>query len=200
MRRSLERRRINGGKVRKYLFLALSLAALIPATASAGSQEIDPSYANGQTVYMIGPHLIVGAQPNLLAQSADLYLLAYPTDLTGGAPLTLPSGYQPQCNPCFHPGLPKPFVYHDHVLSGSPGFGNDGTAGVFKGPWEIIVMMYSPATVNSPTFQPIKNAADIDAAEAAHEFLPVPPAAGTNNPYEFHTGNVLICPLVSSHA
>lgn len=186
--------------MRKYLILALSLAALMPVTASAGNQEIDPSYANGQTVYMIGPHLIVGAQSNLLAHAADLYLLAYPTDLTGGAPLTLPSGYKPQCNPCFHPGLPLQFVYHDHVLSGAPGFGNNGTAGVFKGPWEIIVLMYTPDTINNANFKPVTSETALDQAESNHEFVPFPFLQGAPNPYEFHTGNVLICPLVSSHA
>ena len=189
----------------RYRLIVLLLAVVgfgigLPATAHAGAPEIDPTYANGQTVYMIGPHLIVDArdtQPNLYASSQELYLLSYPVQQTPGPPITLPSGYQPQCNPCFHPGLPLSFVYHDHVITGAPGMGVNGTAGQYKGPWKIIVLVYNPAYMNSPTFTPIKSAADIDPAEAAGKFLVVNPAAP--NPYEIDTGNVLICPTVSSH-
>jgi len=31
-------------------------------TAATGKPEIDPTYANGTTVYMIGPHLITNAR------------------------------------------------------------------------------------------------------------------------------------------
>ena len=182
--------------------LALTRVTSAPTVHAAG-QEIDPSYANGQTVYMIGPHQITNPNPNLLAQADDLYILSYPEDTSCApncGPITLPSGYQPQCNPCFHPGLPIPFVYHDHVLTGSPGFGADGTAGSFKGPWQIIVLRYTPAYANSPNFKPITSDEALDKAEAAGDFLPI--AAGINpaNPYEIPTGTVLICPLVSSHA
>lgn len=181
--------------------LVTAFGIVLPATAFASAPEIDPTYANGQTVYMIGPHLIVDArdtQPNLYAHSEELYLLSYPVPATTSGPITLPSGYQPQCNPCFHPGLPKPFVYHDHVITGAPGMGVNGTAGQYKGPWKIIVLAYNPAYAQSKTFTPIKSAADIDAAEAAGEFLPINPSGA--NPYEIDTGNVLICPTVSSHA
>lgn len=170
-----------------------------------GKPDIDPSYANGKTVYMIGPHLIVNAretQPNLYEKAEELYLVSYPQQTTpapGAGPITLPSGYQPQCDPCFHPGLPAPFVYHDHILTGAPGMGKDGTAGDFKAPWKLIVLVYNPAYVSSPSFKPITSAADLDAAEAAgNVFLPI--NQGGENPYEIDTGNVLICPLVSSHA
>jgi len=131
--------------------------------AGAAKPEIDPSYAEGKTVYMIGPHTIVNAQqtqPNLYAQSEELYIVAYPQDA-----LPLPSGYQPQCNPCFHPGLPAPFVFHDHVLTGAPGLGTNGTAGAYKGPWKIIVMMYTEAAVSSKDFVPIKSVEDLDKVE-----------------------------------
>lgn len=180
--------------------LALVRGAAVPV-AHAATQQIDPSYANGVTVYMIGPKLITNPNPQLLAQADDLYLLAYPED-TSCAPncgrVTLPSGYHPQCDPCFHPGLPIPFVYHDHVLTGAPGFGANGTAGSFKGPWQIIVLMYSPAYANSPNFQPVTSDEALDAAEAAGDFVPI--NQGGANPYEVATGTVLICPLVSSHA
>jgi hypothetical protein len=180
-------------------------ALLFGGSATAAKPDIDPTYANGQTVYMIGPHLIVGAResmPNLYAHAEELYLLVYPQATTpqpGSAqPITLPSGYQPQCNPCFHPGLPFPFVYHDHVITGAPGMGVNGTAGAYKGPWKIILLVYNPAVAYSPTFQPVKSAAAVDQGEAAGLFLPINPGAA--NPYEIETGNVLICPTVSPHA
>lgn len=170
-----------------------------------GKPEIDPTYANGKTVYMIGPHMVVNARetmPNAYAHAEELYLVVYPQEdlpSPGAGPITLPSGYQPQCDPCFHPGLPAPFVYHDHVVTGAPGMGNNGTAGEFKSPWKIILVVYNPAYVASPFFTPIKSAADLDAAElAGNAFLPV--NRGAANPYEIDTGNLLICPLVSNHA
>ena len=77
-------------------------------TAATGKPEIDPTYANGTTVYMIGPHLIVNAKatmPNAYEHAEELYLLVYPQTAPpqpGAGPITLPSGYQPQCDPCFH--------------------------------------------------------------------------------------------------
>jgi len=183
-------------------FGGISAAA---AAASAGKPEIDPTYANGTTVYMIGPHLIPNARatmPNAYAHAEELYLVTYPqasVPAVGAGPITLPSGYQPQCNPCFHPGLPAPFVYHDHVITGAPGMGVNGTAGAYKAPWKIIVLVYNPAYVASPNFRPITSAAGVDAAEAAgNVFLPI--NSGGGNPYEVDTGNLLICPTVSSHA
>jgi hypothetical protein len=180
-----------------------SLSAV--AAVGTGKPEIDPTYANGQTVYMIGPHLIVNARatmPNAYAHAEELYLVTYPQatlPTPESGPITLPSGYQPQCNPCFHPGLPAPFVYHDHVITGAPGMGTNGTAGTFKAPWKVIVLVYNPAYASSPTFRPIKSTADLDAAEAAgNVFLPI--NSGGSNVYEVDTGNLLICPIVSSHA
>jgi len=183
-------------------FGGISAAA---AAAATGKPEIDPTYANGTTVYMIGPHLIPNARetmPNAYAHAEELYLVTYPqasVPAPGAGAITLPSGYQPQCNPCFHPGLPAPFVYHDHVITGAPGMGTHGTAGAYKAPWKIIVLVYNPAYVGSPNFRPITSATDVDAAEAAgNVFLPINSAGG--NPYEVDTGNLLICPTVSSHA
>ena len=183
------------------------VASFSQAPASPpGKPEIDPTYANGKTVYMIGPHLIVGAResmPNLYEHAQELYLVVYPQQTVpapGAGPITLPSGYQPQCNPCFHPGLPFPFVYHDHVITGAPGMGNNGTAGEYKAPWKIILLMYNPAHAAAHGFIPLKSEAQIDSAEAAgNVFLHINPAPG-GNPYEIETGNVLICPTVSSHA
>jgi hypothetical protein len=180
---------------------ALSLLSLGRNVAFADKPEIDLSYVNGQLYDMIGPHIIPNASPNLLAHSEELYLVTYPLN-PGGATnlgkLTLPSGYQPNCDPCFHPGLPFQFAYHDHVLTGAPGLGKNGTAGEFKAPWRIIILMYKPEVAFNPNFQPITSADDIDAAEAAGEFLPINPGPG--NPFEIDTGTVLICPFVSPHA
>jgi hypothetical protein len=175
----------------------------------SGKPDIDPTWANGQTVYMIGPHLDVDAidnQPNLYAQAEELYLMVFPqnpppTLLSG--PITLPSGYQPQCNPCFHPGLPLPFVFHDHVISGAPGHGNNGTAGEFKGPWKVMVVLYNPQWAASPNFQPITSVDELDAVEAQglqNHIIHKPAGAPGANPYEIETGNVLICPIVSNKA
>lgn len=175
------------------------------AVAQTGKPEIDPTYANGKTVYMIGPHTVVNAKetmPNVYAHAEELYLVVYPQSFLpapGSLPITLPSGYQPQCNPCFHPGLPAPFVYHDHVISGAPGMGTNGTSDGMKAPWKIILLMYNPAYVSSGTFTPLTSQAAIDAAEeAGNVFLPI--NQGGSNPYEIETGNLLICPIVSSHA
>ncbi len=177
------------------------LALLFTSAAEAGKPAIDPSWVDGQIYYMIGPHLITNPNPQLYAQSEELYLLVYPLNPTGSTTLgalTLPSGYQPNCDPCFHPGIPLQFSYHDHVLTGAPGLGSQGTAGDFKGPWKIILLMYSPDVINDPNFKPITWAKDIDAAEASGVFLPINPHGA--NPFEIDTGNVLICPLVSPSA
>lgn len=181
---------------------ALLLASvLVPGVAAAGKPDIDPSYVNGNIVYMIGPHVITNPNPHLYAQSEELYFLIYPINPTGSTTLgtqTLPSGYQPNCDPCFHPGIPKEFAYHDHVLTGAPGLGKNGTAGEFESPWKIILLMYNPEVALDPTFTPITSASDIDAAEAAGTFLPINP--GGENPFEIETGSVLICPFVSPNA
>jgi len=178
-----------------------ALLSLGRNVALAGKHDIDLSYVNGQLYDMIGPHIIPNASPNLLAHSEELYLVVYPLNPGGSTnlgKLTLPSGYEPNCDPCFHPGLPFQFAYHDHVLTGAPGLGNNGTAGAFKAPWKIIILMYKPEVAFSPPFRPITSANDIDAAEGAGVFLPI--NDGSGNPFEIEAGTVLICPFVSPHA
>jgi hypothetical protein len=193
---------------KRLVAFVLAIAAVgfvFAGTALGDKPTIDPTWANGQTVNMIGAHLIVDArdtQPNLYASSQELYLLVFPQatvpDPATAGPITAGNGYHPQCNPCFHPGLPFPLVYHDHVITGAPGMGNNGTAGQFKGPWKIIVLIYNPAYAYSPSFHPITSAAAIDAAEATGNTNVFLKAFGGQ--YEFDTGNVLICPIVSSNA
>ena len=52
---------------------ALLLSLFIPwGAATAGKPIIDPSYADGELVYMIGPHVIPNPNPQLYAQSEEL--------------------------------------------------------------------------------------------------------------------------------
>ena len=179
---------------------AMAPSALHSNGNGGGKPEIDPTYANGKTVYMIGVHSVEHARetmPNVYAHAEELYLLVYPPG-TNGQPITLPSNYQPQCNPCFHPGLPPMFVYHDHVITGAPGMGNNGTAGEYKAPWKIIILEYNTDYVNSPNFKPITSETALDAAEQAGNVFQA--NFGGSNPYELDTGNLLICPTVSDHA
>lgn len=183
------------------LAATVALLALSVAPAAAAKPEIEPSWANGQLMAMIGPHITTTPSAGLHDTSEELYLAAYPLNPDGRTDLgtlTLPSGYQPNCDPCFHAGLPLPFVYHDHVLSGAPGFGNDGTAGTFTGPWKIILMMYNPDVTTSPDFHPLTSQAQVEWGEQNGWFLPINPTAP--NPYEIDTGWVLICPITSWQA
>jgi hypothetical protein len=187
---------------RALVFGSIGLVLLAsPMAALAAKPDIDPTYANGQTVYMIGPHLITNPSPQLHARAEELYLAVYPLNPDGRTDLgtlVLPSGYHPQCDPCFHPGLPLPFVYHDHIVPGAPGMGTNGTAGSFTAPWKIILVVYNPAVAFSPTFAPVTSTDQLDWAEANGWFLPI--NAGADNPYEIDTGQVLICPMVSATA
>ena len=181
------------------LLLALTLLASA-GVAVAAKPIIDESYANGKVVYMIGPHVITNPNPNEFAKAEELYIVAYPINPTGNAvdPKTLPSGYEPQCNPCYHFGPDDIFAYHDHILSGAPGFGNHGTAGEFKGPWKIILLMYKPDVANDPSFTPATSAKELDEREAAGMFLPI--SSDPANPFEVVLPVILICPLVAPHA
>ena len=167
--------------------LAVGTFLLLPAGASAGTAT-EPVYADGQTYAMLGATLVTNASPGLLS-APPLYLLGFPA--SGTSPITLPSGYQPQCNPC----LQEPIHYHDHLITGAPGLGTFGTAGGnYKAPWRIVIMMYNPAYASSPTFQPVKSDEQLAAAEAAGEFAVI--NLGGPNRYQIWTNNVLICPIV----
>ena len=175
----------------------LALGAAIPlllatapiAMAKQGSETV---WANGQAWTMITPHAITDANPNLLASAPPMYVLAFPSNGHGG--WILPSGYSPQCDPCL--GVPVP-PYHDHLLTGAPGFGTQGTSGgAYEGPWRVILMVYSPAFVTSGHFAPVTADEDLAAAIAAHQFLPIGPGAT----YAIPLPVVLICPLVSPNA
>jgi hypothetical protein len=162
-------------------------AFALPAVADPGGELV---YADGQTYLMNTATLVTNASPGLL-KAPPIYILGYPTAPGTSGPITLPSGYQPQCNPCSQ----EPVAYHDHLIPGAPGLGTNGTSGSdYKAPWRIVVMKYNPAYSNSPSFQPITNDDQLAAAEQAGEFLPINPVGP--NRYEIWTPNVLICPIV----
>jgi len=188
------------------LIATLSFAAmpLVMAKPSCDSNKSELAYANGDLVCMLAPHVDNNPSPGLLKNANDLYIAAY-LPLPAGCntanpstcgPETLPGGFQPNCNPCFHGGVLNNFPYHDHVLDGAPGAGTQGTAGNFTAPWHVFLVVYNPAISNQPGFTPLKSAAAIDWGEAHGYFLPI--NHGAANPFEVDSGVVLICPVVHS--
>ncbi len=180
------------------LLLALTVfSAAIPAARAAGPCG-ETAYANGQLFCINLTKIIANPSPGLLATAEPLYVAAYfplPAGCDTSNPSTcgsesLPSGYQPLCNPCFHGGGLNNFPYHDHVIAGAPGFGNDGTAGGMKGPWVLIIVSYNPSYSNQLGFTPFKSTADISSGELAGDFQIINPGAA--NPYEINTGIVVI--------
>jgi hypothetical protein len=178
------------------LILAI-LPALTPVAKAAGPCG-ETAYANGQLFCINITKIITNPSAGLLATAEPLYVAAY-FPLPGGCdtsnpstcgPETLPSGYQPLCNPCFHGGGLNNFPYHDHVIEGAPGFGNDGTADAMKGPWVLIISAYDPTYSNNPLFTPFKSTAGIAAGELAGAFQVI--NSGASNPYEINTGIVVI--------
>lgn len=173
------------------ILAAAAAFAALPLSASAAPQA-EAVYADGQAYTMLGVTLITNASPGMLA-APPIYVLAYlpPTGATGK--LTLPSGYEPQCNPCTQ----EPFAYHDHLIPGAPGLGANGTSGGdYLAPWRIVVMVYNPDWSNRPDFTPITNDDQLADAMKKGEFLPINHAPGALNPFQVWTPNVLICPVV----
>jgi hypothetical protein len=173
-----------GGAVMSLLLL------LVPSVAGADPSG-EAAYADGQTYWMHSTQVVTGASSGLLS-APPIYILGFtPPGSTPYGPITLLSGYQPQCNPC----LQEPVAYHDHLLTGEPGSGTNGTAGDYRSPWRVVIMHYNPTYSNSLSFQPVKSDDDLAAAEANGEFLRIN-NSGQGNPYEILTDKVLICPLV----
>jgi hypothetical protein len=170
---------------------ALSLL-LATAPVAMARQDSETVWANGQEWTMIAPHAITDPNPNLLATAPPLYVLAFPSNGHGG--WVLPPDYSPQCDPCL--GVPVP-PYHDHLLTGAPGFGTQGTSGGdYMAPWRLELMMYSPAYILGGHFVPVTSDEDLATAIAEGEFLPI----GPNGSYAVPLPVVLICPLVSPNA
>lgn len=178
--------------VRGPVLAAAAAVLLATAPVAMAKQSSETVWANGQEWTMIAPHAITDPSAALLAEAPPLYVLAFPSDGHGG--WVLPAGYSPQCDPCL--GVPVP-PYHDHLLTGAPGLGTNGTSGRdYMAPWRLTLMMYNPAYVLGGSFVPVTSDEDLAGAIAKGEFLPI----GPNGSYSVPLPVVLICPLVSPHA
>jgi hypothetical protein len=176
------------------------LAAVSPTWASsvpAGASNEVAVYMDGQTYGMVINKVNLNPSDGEIAAAQPFYVAVYPVNPEGRTDLgtiTLPSGYQPQCDPCFHPGLAFQLVYHDHILSGAPGFGLDGTAQQQQGTRRPIAVVYNPTFIQSPGFQPLTTTADVQAAEQLGELLPI--NGGAANPFELPQPVVVTVQLV----
>jgi len=169
---------------------ALLIACVVVAGTSAqGKPGTELAYADGQTVTIAAMHFITSPSAAELANANYLYLAAYPWD--GATAPAFASGYVPNCDPCFHPGLPDAFVYHDHVLSGAPTLGDASAAR------HLIILLYSSSLLSDPTFEPLTSVAAIKAGEAAGMFQAIGSGA---NPYEVDSGILAVTPSVSPNA
>jgi len=180
--------------------LATVAIAVTPVWASsvpAGASNEVAVYMDGQTYRMVVNHVNLNPSDGEVAAARPFYVAVFPVNPDGRTDLgslTLPSGYRPQCDPCFHPGLPFQLVYHDHVLSGAPGFGIDGTAQEQQGIRHPIAVMYDPSFVQSPGFRPLTTIDAVRAAEHLGELLPI--NAGADNPFELPQPVVVTVQLV----
>jgi hypothetical protein len=180
--------------------LGTALAGVGPIWASsvpAGASNEVAVYMNGQTYRMIVNHVNLNPSDGEVAAARPFYVAVFPVNPDGrtdlGA-LTLPSGYRPQCDPCFHPGLAFQLVYHDHILSGAPGFGIDGTAQQEQGTRHPIAVMFDPAFIQRQNFHPLTTVDEVRAAERAGELLPI--NGGAANPFELPQPVVVTVQLV----
>ena len=197
------------GYVRAVL-IGLAALALSGATTSVGVQgaaggwQIPGAstevavYANGAIYSMNIHHINLSPTAEEMAAAQPLYAVAYPINPQGLRTLGALSvqGYHPQCDPCFHPGLPLQLVYHDHVVAGVPGFGEVGTAGQWQATRHPIAVMYTPQYISSAAFVPLTTEAMVRAGEAAGDFLPINPDPTAANPYEFPQPVVVTIELV----
>jgi hypothetical protein len=182
---------LNGGikMSRKFLAFLIAVGASI-ATAGSGvaaGQPVEPMYANDSTVFMKAPQ--DEAAIDAVHNNQDLYVIAYPALPT--------NGQHPLCSGSCPDPSTVPAV-HDTVLSGSQGFGKDGTAGSYNPHWHVLALVYTRAWVTSPDFQPARSAAEVDSGEAVGHFVAIAP--GTDNPFERDTFRNFLCVLVSSNA
>lgn len=171
-------------------------AGVASSVPPGGSDEV-AVYADGQTYRMNINHVNLAPSPGEVAAATPFYVAVFPLNPDARADLgrlTVGGSYQPQCDPCFHPGLSFQLVYHDHILSGALGFGEDGTARLQQGTRHPIAVMYDPAAIQRADFHPMKTEADVKAAELAGELLPINPASA--NPYELPQDAVVTVQLV----
>lgn len=171
----------------------LAACAAAGGALAQGKPDTEPAYIDGQTVTIAAMHFVTAPSPAHLEHADDVFIAAYPVDATatGGSPVTFASGYRPNCDPCFHPGLPTAFVYHDHVLSGAP------TAGDASAARHLIIVLYRSDVTTDPGFRPVTSVAELKAGEAAGRFQPIGSGA---NPYELDTGLLAVTPALSPNA
>ena len=180
--------------------LGAMLAAVGPTWASsvpAGASNEVAVYVDGRIDRMIINHVNLNPSDGELAAARPFYVAVFPVNPDGRTDLgrlTLPSGYRPKCDPCFHPVLPFQLVYHDHILSGAPGLGTGGTAQEQQGTRHPIAVMYDPTFIGQPSFRPLTTTDDVRAAEQAGELLPI--NAGAANPFELPQPVVVTVQLV----
>ena len=185
--------------------LAISLATTpVGVQGAAGGWQIPGAstevavYANGGVYRMNIHHINLSPTAEEMSAAQPLFAVAYPINPLGLTTLGALSvqGYHPQCDPCFHPGLPLQLVYHDHVVAGVPGFGEVGTAGEWQATRHPIALMYTPEYISSAGFAPLTTEAMVRSGEAAGDFLPINPDPNAANPYEFPQPVVVTIQLV----
>lgn len=183
-----------------FVVAGLLVAATGPVATVEAATSTDLVYADGQTYVMNTPHARSASNAGL-ESAPPIWVMVF-------APNAIPPAYAPQCDPCDHPNnpnLPGGGDYHDHLLPGAPGEGVNGTAGEYKGPWLITIVVFNPRfTGGNASFAPIKSDTQLAAIESESaaalrsggvpELLPI--NTGAANPFELPTGTVLICPIV----
>jgi len=177
--------------------IAFAVTPIWASSVPAGASNEVAVYMDGQTYRMVVNHVNLNPSDGQIAAARPFYVAVFPVNPDGRTDLgsvTLPSGYRPQCDPCFHPGLPFQLVYHDHVLAGAPGFGIDGTAQQQQGTRHPIAVMYDPAFIQRLDFRPLTTIEDVEAAERLGELLPI--NAGAANPFELPQPVVVTVQLV----
>ena len=157
-------------------------------------------YADGATYHMNIHHINLSPTAEEMAAAEPIYVVVFPINplaLTNLGPLSV-QGYNPQCDPCFHPGLPLRLVYHDHVLSGTPNTGVGGGAQDWEAVRHPIAVMYSPDFINSVGFRPLTTVAQVQAGERYGDFLPINGDPSAANRYELPQNVVITIELVAT--
>lgn len=177
------------------LLAVLGIVVTTSTTLSAAAHaapDTESAYADGATVTIAAMHFITAPSPQQVANAPVLYIAAYPASGDPANPVTLASGTVPNCNPCFHPGLPDAFVHHDHVLSGAPTLGDSAT------PRHLILVMYAASVETDPSFRPLTSVSAVQSAEGTGLLQAINPGAA--NPYEIDTGVLVVTPTLSGNA
>lgn len=170
--------------VRRAAFLLGSIPLLLmTSTAAQAKPSGEYGYYNGRTVFFVSAGTLVDAPPSLLEHAPPIYLLTFPVAPGTTAPITLPSGYQPQENG----NMQAPAPWHDHLLPAIPGAG-------YSPAMRVVILRYTQSYAASLQFQPVTSVADLAAAEQAGHFAVISP--GTTDPYELVRNDVLVRPVI----